>query len=318
MTDRKTRMKVLGIVQNYGAIIFFVTLVIYNCLFTKKFFRIQTFWNLVIQCFPTMMLALGSTLVISSGNINISLGSMMALSAVLFAMMINAGWNFALAVFLSIIIAVIPGWLSGFLVAKFKFPAMIVTMAFMYMLRGIASVVCNGFAITYKATWILNLTMIKVGGFLPIQLLISILIFFALYFFVQRTPFGIRMQATGVNPAAAEISGINTRRVIVVSYIISMLLASVAGVEQAMMVSIGDPGLASNSTFDGICATVVGGTAMGGGKANMVGTFFAAFFLQLITVMCNMKGLHYAYGYVIKAALIFAACAVQTLGQKDD
>lgn len=314
----RSKAKTLYWIQNYGAIIFFCALLIFNCLFTRNFMRKQTFWNLAIQCFPTMMLGLGSTLVISTGNVNIALGSMMALSAVLFAMLIEAGCSFAVALLLSVAVGAIPGIIIGYVIARFKFPSMIVTMAFMYILRGVAQVVCDGFAVSYKNSWIQNLTMVKVGGYVPIQIIVTLVLFIILYFFVQRTSFGIQMQATGVNATASEISGINVDRVIMVGFVICTVLAAFAGAEQAMMVSLGDPTLGANNTFDGICAAVIGGTPMSGGRANLVGTFFAALFLQLISVMCNMRGVHYAYVYVIKAVLIFLACAVQVLGQKDD
>ncbi|MDO4548956.1 MAG: ABC transporter permease [Clostridia bacterium] len=314
----KKRIMVLNFIQTNGAIIFFCALVIFNCFFTRNFMRKQTFWNLAIQSFPTLMLGFGSTLVISTGHINIALGSMMSLAAVLFAMMIPSGCDFFVALLVCILISIIPSLISGVLIAKFKFPAMIVTMAFMYILRGISSVSCGGFAVTYKVPWIQNLTMIKVGGYVPLQFIVVLVIFAILYFFVQRTSLGIRMQATGVNAVASEISGINVRWVVMVGFIICTALAAFAGVEQAMMVSIGDPSLGSTNTFDGICAAVIGGTPMGGGRANLVGTLFAGLFLQLISIMCNMNGVHYAYAYIIKAGLIFIACAVQVLGQKDN
>lgn len=312
----KKKINIAGILQNYGAVIFFFALLLFNCLFTHNFIKIQTFWNIFIQSLPTMLLGFGATLVISSGAINLSVGSMIGLGATIFAIMINAGANFFVSIIACMLVAVIPGLVCGILTSKFQMPPLIVTMSFMYILRGLAQVICGGFAVTYDQKWILNLTMVKVLGLFPIHLIVTMIVFLTLYFFVQKTTYGLQIQATGANRVAASISGVNVNYVVVVCFVISSVLAGFLGAEQAMMVSIGDPNFGSTSTFDGVCATVIGGTPMRGGRANLVGTFFAALFLQLITITMNMHGIHYAYAYVVNALLIFVSCSAQVIGQK--
>lgn len=310
---RTKKMDIRMFAWKYGAVIFFFLLFFYNCITTKNFVRFITIQNMFIQSFPIILISFGMTLVIATGNIDISVGSGMALAAVIFALVVSEGGNIFLALLLTLIVGCFFGWFSGILVARFQVQSMIITMAMLYMLRGIAKGISGGALVSYKNEAIAELSYYKVAGVIPIHLIIVLIIFVVMYFVVEKTRYGAYVEATGDNPKAARVSGVSVDKVLVSVYVVSAAMAVLAGAEQCIMVSLADSAnVGLTKEFDAIAATVVGGTPMSGGKPNLVGTFFAALLLQLINMMVNMNNIYYALAYVIKALLIIGAVLIQT------
>lgn len=304
------------VIQRYGAIAIFLALYIANSIATPGFFTLRIFWNLVIQATPAILIGLGMTLVIATGNINISVGSMMGLGAIVFAHFVKQGWNPAISLLIILLLGAAVGLIIGIVVAKFKVQSMIVTMAGMYILRGIARGFSSGSAISYNNRFVSDLSYYRVGGLVPLQAVVVAVLMVAMYFFVSRMRFGIFLEASGNNQRAAELSGIHTVLIITVTYIVCQTLASFAGVAKAITVSSAEPGLGLNYEFDAIASVVVGGTPMSGGRPNILGTLFAALLLQTIEIMVNMNGIYYAVAQIIKALIIMAAVYSQYAGTK--
>ena len=297
----------------YGAVIFFFLLFFYNCIMTKNFVRLVTIQNIFVQSFPIVLISFGMTLVIATGNIDISLGSGMALAAIIFSLAVSHDWNVFLALGLALVIGMFFGWFCGILVAKFHVQSMIITMAMLYMLRGMAKGLSGGTLVSYKNETLSELSYYKAAGIIPIHLIIALVVFFIMFFIVEKTSYGTYVEAVGDNPRAAAISGVKVHKILISVYVISGAMAVIAGVEQCIMVSLADAAnVGLSREFDAIAATVVGGTPMSGGKPNLVGTFFAALLLQLINMMVNMNNIYYALAYVIKAFLIIGAVFLQT------
>lgn len=301
----------------YGAVIFFFILFFYNCAVTRNFVRFITIQNMFIQSFPIVLISFGMTLVIATGNIDISCGSGMALAAVLFAFAVRSGIHPFLAVCLVMVVGASFGWFCGVLVARFQVQSMIITMAMLYMLRGIAKGISGGALVSYKNDELSALSYYKIGGVIPIHLAIILIVFLIMYFVVEKTRYGTYLEASGDNAKAAEIAGVNVSGILISVYVISGVLAAFSGAQQCVMVSLADSSnVGLTREFDAIAATVVGGTPMSGGKPNLVGTLFAALLLQLINMMVNMNNIHFALAYVIKAFLIIGAVLIQTYTAK--
>ena len=223
------------------------------------------------------------------------------------------GWNALLALFLALAVGMFFGCFCGVLVAKFHVQSMIITMAMLYMLRGIAKGLSGGALVSYKNDALSALSYYKIAGVIPVHLVVALVAFALMYFVVEKTRYGTYVEAVGDNPRAAKVSGVKVHKILISVYIISGAMAVIAGVEQCIMVSLSDaPNVGLSREFDAIAATVVGGTPMSGGKPNLVGTFFAALLLQLINMMVNMNHIYYALAYVIKALLIIGAVFLQT------
>lgn len=311
--SRAKKIDIRMLSWKYGAVLFFFLLFFYNCVMTKNFVRFVTIQNMFVQSFPIILTSFGMTLVIATGNIDISMGSGMALAAILFAMGLGRGWNPFLALLPALAAGIFFSWFCGILVAKFHVQSMIITMAMLYMLRGIAKGLSGGALVSYKNDTLSALSYYKIAGVIPIHLVIALLAFGIMYFVVEKTRYGTYVEAVGDNPRAAEISGVKVHKILISVYIVSGVTAVIAGVEQCIMVSLADAAnVGLSREFDAIAATVVGGTPMSGGKPNLAGTFFAALLLQLINMMVNMNNIYYALAYVIKALLIIGAVFLQT------
>ena len=137
-------------IQRYGAVVMFIALYVFNAFYTKGFFTWRIFWNLIIQASPAILVAFGMTLVIATGNINISVGSMMGLGGVIFAYFVKRGGSPMLWLVVSLALGAAVGALLGVIVSKFKVQSMIATMSGMYILRGVARVIANGSQISYN------------------------------------------------------------------------------------------------------------------------------------------------------------------------
>ena len=304
-------------IQRYGAIAMFVALFVCNCFFTKGFFQLRIFWNLIIQATPAIMVGLGMTLVIATGNINIAVGSMMGLGAVGFALYVKAGGSPALGLMYTMALGAFVGMIFGILVSKFRVQSMIVTMSGMYILRGLARALSEGSQVSYNNVSVSAISYYKVGGVIPVHVLLVFGLMLLMYLGVSRMRYGVFLEASGDNEHAARLAGINTVLIITLAYMVSTMLGAVSGIAKAIMVSSADgAGLGLNYEFDAIAATVVGGTPMAGGRPNLLGTLFAALMLQTIEIMVNMNGIFFAIAQIIKALIIVAAVYSQYAGKK--
>lgn len=303
--------------RKYGTIYAFVILIAVNTLLNKNFFALNTFWNLSIQVLPTMLTALGMMLVISSGGIDISVGSVMAISAVMSGMILTekislGGGNVVVAMGMALLLAALLGLFNGVLVSVFQIQPIIVTLILYIAGRGIAQLMNNGGTIVFYNNAFTEIGLYRIGGVVPIQLLVSVLVIIVVAFLLKKTTFGYYVQGIGENPKASTLSGIRTTRVLILIYVISASLAGLAGLFEASRASCADPNsIGVLAEMDAIAAVAIGGTAMNGGKARILGTIFGAMIIQLISITINMNNIPFAYSRVLKAVIIIVAVYLQ-------
>lgn len=294
-------------ISKYGALIALIVLVMINLAITKNFFSLRTLWNLLSQSTTVIILALGMTVVIATGGINIAVGSMMALSAVIAAKFILAG-NIWLGICCGLIIAVLAGIATGYIVIRFNVQPMITSLSFMFILRGVAKLINNGRVVTYRNRDFSDFFYQNIFNQIPIRFIMWLILAALLWLLLKRTRFGIFIEAYGDNPKATKIAGINTVLVVTMTYAICNVFAGIAGFIDMGISTSADPALMGlTKEMDAIAATVVGGTPISGGKPKVWGTVCGALVLQLITIMVNMNNVPYAYARVIKAVIIVMA-----------
>ncbi|WP_320123000.1 ABC transporter permease [uncultured Sphaerochaeta sp.] len=299
------------------AIITLFLLIVFNCLFTKNFVSMTTFFNLMMQTTKIVLLGMGMTLVIATGGIDISVGSAMSLAAVISALTLVTG-NY-IGLILALVVMVLIGMFSGVLVAKFKILPMVVTLAMFYILRGAAKGISGRGTITYALPNLTAFFTEPIGGVLPIHFFIMLLAIAVMYFVVNKTKFGMEVELLGNNPNAAMICGIHTTRIIIMCYAISMFFAWGAGLLDMFVVSSADPSkIGLDIEIDAIAATLIGGTPITGGYPNVIGTVCGAFILQIITMMCNMLNIPFSIALMIKAALIIGALYLHEFANKEN
>ncbi|MDO4269496.1 MAG: ABC transporter permease [Eubacteriales bacterium] len=303
--------------RKYGTIYAFAALVVLNMLLNRNFASMGTLWNLTIQVLPTMLTSLGMVLVISSGGIDISVGSVMAISAVMSGMVLTGkfpavGTGVGTAVVLALAAALVLGLFNGALVAFFQIQPIIVTLILFIAGRGVAQLMNAGGTIVFYNNSFTDIGLYRVGGVVPVQLFVSLFFVLLIAFLLKKTTFGYYVQGIGENPKASRLSGVRTTGVLLSIYVVSALLAGLAGVFECSRASCADPNsIGVLAELDAIAAVAIGGTSMSGGKARVIGTIFGALIIQLVSIMVNMNNIPFAYSRIFKAAIIIVAVYLQ-------
>ena len=298
------------ILGTYGVFITFFLLFVGNSIFTKNFLSMTTVQNILSQCTTPVLLGIGMTVVIATSGINISVGSVMAMCAMVAAKLIKEGM-FVQGMAAGLILALLCGALTGYIIIKFDIQPMIVSLAMMFVLRGVAKLLNDGKNMRPGNSALNSFFYETVAG-IPVRTVIWFVCALALFILISKTRFGICIESFGDNSRAARIAGINIVAVIVACYMICNVMAYVAGVIEMGYSSIVDPGnMGLTKEMDAIAATVLGGTSIDGGKPHIWGTVCGAMVLQMISIMVNMNNVPSSYAKIIKAAIIILAIYFQ-------
>jgi Ribose/xylose/arabinose/galactoside ABC-type transport systems, permease components len=275
----------------------------------------NTIWNLLVQSTTVIILGLGMTVVIATGGIDISVGSVMALSGIIVAQFVSIN-QIPLAIIASLGVVALSGAFVGILVAKLKIQPMIISLSMLYVLRGIAKLLSGGRFINYNNPGFSDIAYLKVWDIIPVQVFIIIALTLFLLILLRKTRFGVYIEAYGDNPLATKISGVKVVLVIVLAYVICEIFAGMAGIMETALITSADPtNMGLTKEMDAIAVTVIGGTPIIGGRPNVLGTVCGALILQLITVMVNMNNIPFAFSLVLKAGIIVAAIYIQKLSK---
>ena len=309
----------LQLVSRYGVFVAFLALLVFNIAVTPNFLSWQTLNVNLTQVATIVIVATGMTLVIATGGIDLSVGSLMAISGAL-APMIFMGKllpidNVALAVTLAFIVPVLVaaacGWFNGFLVTHFRIQPIVATLVFFIAGRGIAQVMTNGNLQVFKNPPFQFIAMGHVAG-IPAQVVLMVVIAIRAYCLIRYTVLGRQIIAVGGNEKAARLTGIPVRRVKTFVYVISGALAGIAGLIVVARNSASDANLVGmGMELDAIAAVAVGGSLLTGGRANIFGTLMGAFVIQLVRYTLLANGVPDAAALVVKAGLIVVAVFIQ-------
>jgi galactofuranose transport system permease protein len=293
-----------------GALIALAVLVALNALFTPNFATASNAWNVLLQVSTVVLVAVGMTLVIATGGVDLSVGSTMAIAGALAATQLEHG--LAAAVLAALGGALLVGLLNGALIARDGIQPIVVTLATLIAGRGVAQVLSDdGQLVTIRDAAFELLGRGRVGP-LPVQVLVAAAVVALAAFALRATPFGRYVLAAGGNPAAARLAGVPVRRTVVTVYAVSGLLAGLAGLVEASRLGASDAAkIGLNIELDAIAATVVGGTALAGGRATILGTVVGALIMQVIATSFNMLLVPYAWSLALKAAIILFAVYLQ-------
>jgi ribose/xylose/arabinose/galactoside ABC-type transport system permease subunit len=302
--------RVADYAPTYGALAALVLLVIINSVFTPNFFDVNNFRNILLQVSPTVLVAVGMTVVISTGGIDLSVGSIMAIASAIAATSLDYGAG--VAVLLALAAAAAAGAFNGVLISGFGIQPIIVTLALLISGRGVAQVLSNGGQLIPFSNASFEYLGKGVVAGVPVQVIVMAVVVGVAIFVMRATPFGRYVVAVGGNESAARLAGIRIHRTKIIVYALSGLLAGLAGlIETARLGASDAQKVGLNIELDAIAATVVGGTPLTGGRATVVGTLIGALIMQIITTGFVMNGISYSWSLVIKAAIIIVAVYIQ-------
>ena len=293
-----------------GALIALAVLVLLNVFFTPNFATASNFWNVLLQASEVVLVAVGMTLVIATGGIDLSVGSVMAIAGSIAAVQLGLGMAPAIAI--ALFAALLVGFLNGALITRDNIQPIVVTLATLIAGRGLAQVISNDgqlVSIDNPAFEVLGRSHV---GPVPTPVIIALVVILAAAFALHSLPFGRYVLAAGGNPAAARLAGVPVRRTLITVYAVCGLLAGVAGLIEVSRLGASDAAkVGLNIELDAIAAVVVGGTALTGGRATILGTVVGALIMQVIATSFNMLLVPYAWSLALKAAIIVFAVYLQ-------
>ena len=294
----------------YAAVGTLVLLVVANALFTPNFATASNLWNVLLQVSTVALAAVGMTLVIATGGIDLSVGSVMAIAGAVASVMLGRG--VIVAVLAACVVGTLVGVLNGTLIATMRVQPIVVTLATLIAGRGLAQVISHeGELVAIDDATFTSLGRGHLGG-VPAPVIIALVAVGIAVFLLRATSFGRYVLATGGNPAAARLAGVPVRRTLISVYAASAFLASIAGLIVAARLGASDAAkIGQSMELDAIAAVVVGGTALSGGRATILGTVVGALIMQVIATSVNMLLVPYAWSLALKAAIILIAVYLQ-------
>ncbi|MBZ4017979.1 sugar ABC transporter permease [Streptomyces purpurogeneiscleroticus] len=292
-----------------------IALVVVMAVLSRDFLNGQNLLNVGVQASVTAILAFGVTFVIVSAGIDLSVGSVAALSATVVAWAATTeGLPVIVAVLLGLVVGAAAGLLSGALVAYGKLPAFIATLAMLSVGRGLALVISGGSPIAFPAS--VSKLGDTLGGWLPVPVLVMIVMGLIAALVLARTYTGRAMFAIGGNEEAARLSGINVKQRKLVIYALSGLFAAVAGIVLAARLTSAQPQAATGYELDAIAAVVIGGASLSGGSGKASGTLIGALILAVLRNGLNLLSVSAFWQQVATGLVIALAVLLDTLRRR--
>ncbi|KMN34897.1 MULTISPECIES: ABC transporter permease [unclassified Chromobacterium] len=284
---------------------------------SADFLTMGNLLNVMRQVSINALIAFGMTLVILLGGIDLSVGSILALSSVLTAMLLQAGVDPLLATLLGILSGALMGCCNGLVISKGKVAPFIATLASMTILRGLSLVASNGSPITgFGSDMFSMLGGGYVAGVVPVPVVWMLLLFAGLWFVLKKTIFGRHVYATGGNEESARLSGVKVDRVKIWVYTLSGALSAMAGVVLTSRLNSAQPTAGAGYELDAIAAVVLGGTSLTGGRGWIFGTLIGALLIGVLNNGLNLLGVSSFYQQVIKGVVILLAVLLDRSGKK--
>ena len=296
--------------ENLGIIVAFLVLCVFLSVFPKtsgSFFTRQNIFNVLRQISTNLFLACGMTMVIILGGIDLSVGSIIALSGCISAGCV-ARYNLPLpiALLMGLLVGLLVGMFNGAVISKTTIPAFIVTLATMNIAKGLAYVYTGGSPVRAVTKEWQFLGAGYVGIFpTPVVILVIVLIITAII--MNKTKMGRHMYAVGGNQQAAEFSGIKVEKVKFFVHAFSGLMAGLAGIVLASRMYSGQPTAGDGAEMDAIAAVVVGGTSMAGGSGKIGGTIIGGLIIGVLNNGLNLLNVNSFWQYVVKGVVILLA-----------
>ena len=274
---------------------------------SEYFVTVKNLFNVLRQISTNLLLACGMTMVIILGGIDLSVGSVIALSGVLAAGgVVRYNLPIVPAMLLGLLVGIVFGLFNGFVISKTTIPPFIVTLATMNIARGLAGVYTGGSpvrVVTKEWQWI-------GAGYafgVPVPVIIMIIIFIVSLLIINRTKMGRYIYAVGGNNLAATYSGINVSTVKFFVYTYSGIMAGLAGIILASRMYSGQPTAGEGAEMDAIAAVVVGGTSMSGGSGKLGGTLIGALIIGILNNGLNLMNVNSFWQTVVKGVVILLA-----------
>jgi ribose transport system permease protein len=284
---------------------------------TDRFLSVRNTLNILDQITVLGIMSVGMTFVILIGGIDLSVGSVLALSMMIMGWVANiAGWPMGLAIPLALLVSALSGLVVGLLVTSFRVPAFIATLAMMSVARGVANMITDGQQIVGFPDWFTMLAIDRHFGILTATVFLMLAIVIVAWLFLKYRSEGRMLYAVGGNPEVARLAGINVPLVTIGVYVLCAVLAGLAGIVLAARLDAVQPSSGFGYELDTIAAVVIGGTSLSGGAGGIGGTLIGVLIIGVLRNGLNLLNVSPFLQQVIIGVVIVLAVGVETLRRK--
>lgn len=302
--------------QNFGILVAFIILCVVLSIAAPNFATVNNWLTILRTISTTGLLAIGVTLAIMLGGIDLIAGAMIACSGCLTVVaMERLGLPMWAAIGLGLLVGLAAGFLDGVIIAYSGIHPFVVTLAMQSILRGSAYLIANGQPVPLYVNETFPILGTGSLGIIPYPIIYMLICFFLLYMFLNKTKMGRYVYAVGGNPTAAQFSGINIKKVKITVWTISGVLASFAGIVLAARLSSGQPSTSVGAETDAIAASVLGGVSMYGGVGGAGGVLIGVLVIGVISNGLTLLHVDSNWQYVAKGIIILLAVYMDMMRQ---
>lgn len=308
-----TVSSVTRFILTYGIFLVFVVLVVLMSFLSPVFLTVRNLSNVLLQTAAIGIIAVGTTFVIIGRNIDVSMGSVVALASAIAvtAMKANAmPWYVGLILFFVVGVGV--GLINGFSIAYLGMPSFLVTLATMMMARGMVLTLSGGKSYYDLPSFYRFIGSGSIGPF-PAIIVIVLLTFLGGHLVLSKTVFGRRVYAAGSNPDAAQVSGINVKRIVMATLVLNGAFAALSSLVLTSRLNSFAPSMGTGYEFSAIASVIIGGTSLYGGEGRIVGTLIGALIIGVVNNALNLLGVSPLFQEVARGGIIFLAVLIDSV-----
>ena len=291
----------------YGMFLILVALIILSASVSGSFLKPTNLSNILMNISTVAFVAFGMTFVLLLGRIDLSSGSVMALTGCITCIIVSTTGMLFWGIIAGILVGALCGIINGWVIAHFRIPAFIMTLAMMQIARGTVLLITSGRPVSGMGDAFKEIGGGHLFNIIPIPIILMIVFFVASWIILNRTKFGRYIYAVGGNEIAAKASGVKVNRTIIFAYLYMGLLTGIAGIVYMSRINSGQPAGATGYEFDAITAAVIGGTSLMGGIGSLFGTFVGCLIIGIINNIVNLVGIGSEWQEICKGIIIVIA-----------
>ena len=304
-----SQVRLRGFLREFGLMLSFALLCLVLALLSDRFLTIANITNVLRISAINAIISVGMTYVILTAGIDLSVGAVAALAAVVAAEVVQTSGNPLAAILVCLLAGTLLGMANGAITIALRIPPFITTLGMMTIARGLALTFTQGRPITGFPPAFRYLGIGQLGP-LPLPIIVAAVVFISGYIILARTALGLRIRALGNNPVAARLAGINIKSVTVAVYTIQGMLAALAGLLLIGRLDSAAPTIGVGYEFDAIAAVVVGGTSFAGGEGGLGGTLIGVLIIGVINNGLNLLNVNALWEQVVKGIVIALALLI--------
>ena len=314
-TRRGYNINVTEILLKYSFLIIFLILLVYLSFATPKFLTVSNVVNVLRQVSYQGIIAVGMTMILILGQIDMSIGSIVAFAAVVNALLLKSDVSIPVSIIVTLAISGLWGLLNGYVMARFRLHAFLVTLATMTLIRGVTYTLTSGYPVGGLPEGFFAIGSGQIG-FIPLPIIYMFVIFAIGIFVLSSTTFGRSIYAIGGNEDAARLSGINVMRVKISVFVVCAVVSAISGLVLSSRLMAGSPEIGIGWELDVIAAVIIGGASLYGGEGKLSGTFLGVLFIGVLTNGMVLLDVTPYMQMVVRGLVILCAVIFNSLKEK--